>query len=62
MNTMDTPVNTNVLPSERQNTGSSNARVKLRSPAQSNDGSPADTSEKANPMASTNGIATSATM
>src|SRR5690606_6390784 len=53
-------VNTIVLTSDFQKTGSSNVRRKGFSPAQLNDGSPAVTSLKAKPMAITSGIPTRA--
>ena len=59
---IEMPVNMNVLPTDCQNTGSSKALWKLRSPTKSNDGSPAVTSESANPTARTNGTPTSAMM
>src|ERR671910_232533 len=58
---IETTVKTKVLRSERQNTGSSRARSKVRRPAHWKLGSPAVTSLKANPMARKNGTATSAT-
>src|SRR5215216_2750059 len=58
---IETTVKTKVLRSERQNTGSSRARWKVRRPAHWKLGSPAVTSLKANPMARKNGTATSAT-
>ena len=62
ISTIEMAVYTSVFFSARQNTGSSNARRKLRNPTQSNDGSPAVTSERAKPMARKNGIPTRATM
>src|SRR5918996_2605682 len=61
MSTIEMTVMTSVLRSDCQKTGSSKARRKASSPTQSNDGSPAVTSLKANPIASTNGTATRAT-
>ena len=62
INAIEITVNRKVLPSDLQNTGSRKMSAKFCKPTQSNDGSPAVTSEKLNAMASTNGIATSATM
>ena len=62
MSTIEIAVNTNVLRSDRQNTGSSKIRSKLRRPTQSKLGSPPVTSVRLNAMASPNGSPTSATM
>ena len=59
MRAIDTTVNTKVLRSDRQKTGSSRARRKVSSPAQSKLGSPAVTSLRLNEIARKNGIATS---
>jgi hypothetical protein len=62
ISTIEISVKTNVLPSDFQNTGSSNARWKFVVPTKSYDGSPALTSDSANAIASTNGTATRPTM
>src|SRR5262245_52380608 len=62
ISTIEMLVNRNVLPSDRQNTGSSKMASKLRRPTKSMDGSPALTSDSAKAIASTNGTATSRMM
>ncbi len=62
INAIEIRVNRKVLPSDRQNTGSSKMSAKFWNPTQSYDGSPAVTSEKLYAMARPNGIATSARM
>jgi hypothetical protein len=58
ISTIEMLVKTSVFRRDCQNTGSSKTRRKLRSPTQSNDGSPVVTSEREKPTASTNGTAT----
>ena len=58
---MEIVVNTNVLRTDCQNTGSAKIAPKFRSPTQSKLGSPPVTSDSANAIASRNGNPTSAT-
>src|SRR6266540_33068 len=62
MSAIEIVVKMNVLPSDRQNTGSWKMARKFASPTKLYDGSPAVTSESAKPIARKNGTATSATM